>query len=175
MKNRPDLLGGELLDHRYPNVEGRKLIVVFSMAGIYFGLKVDHISEILQVEEIMGGDEGEGFLGFVSVRGKKIPILDFRRYFGLGKDSDSLEDNLGIKSLLVLKHDLEDSDKNLKMGIIVDHIEGVEEEGKFNSFPFPEIAKNEATDVYQALLMKMEDMIILLDVSYFIDRASPSH
>lgn len=168
-------MGGELLDHRYPPVKGRKLIVVFSVAGMYFGLKVDHISEILQVEEIMGGDEGEGFLGFVSVRGQKIPILDFRSYFGLGKDSDSLEDNLGIKSLLVLKRDLGDSDVNPRMGIIADRIEGVEEEGSFSRFPFPEIAKNKATDVYQALLMKMEDMIILLDVSCFIDRASPSH
>ncbi len=164
-----------MLGHKYPPVKGRKLIVIFSVAGIYFGLKVDHISEILQVGDIIRGDEGEDFLGFVSLRGGKIPILDFRKYFELGQNKDTLGDKLGIKSLLVLKRDLEESKENPKMGIIADRIDGVEEEENFNRFPFPEIASNKATDVYQALLMKMEDMIILLDVSCFIDKFSPSH
>ena len=164
-----------MFDYKYPPVKGRKLIVIFSVAGIYFGLKVDYISEIIQAGDIMRGDEGEGFLGFVNLRGGRIPILDFRKYFGLVYDKETLNDKLGIKSLLVLKRDLEESTDTPKMGIIADRIEGVEEEANFSRFPFPEIARNKATDVYQALLMKMEDLILLLDVSCFIDKVSPSH
>ena len=164
-----------MLGHRYPPVKGRKLIIIFSVAGIYFGLKVDYISEILQVGDIIRSSEGEGFLGFVTLRGAKIPILDFRKYFELSHDNHNLGDKPGTKSLLVLRRDIEESEENPKVGIIADHIEGVEEEESFNSFPFPEITRNKATDVYQALLMKMEDLIFLLDVSCFIDKVSPSH
>lgn len=77
-------------------------------------------------------------------------------------------------SMIILKRGLGDSSELQRIGIIVDHIEGVLDEGVLERFPFPEIALNESIKAYQGLMMYSGNLVLLLNIPWLMEMVLPS-
>ena len=152
--------------------EEQRLIVIFRVAGILFALKVDHLAEITQVSNINRGNSEGYFLGSVKVRGKENRILDFVRFLGI--ETEDNEKNISrTNSLLLLKNGSRDESERPLIGIVTDHIENVLEERLLKEFSFPDIAKNRETDIYQSILTRDNELILLLNIPRLLKKVSP--
>ncbi|MBN1574646.1 MAG: chemotaxis protein CheW [Deltaproteobacteria bacterium] len=181
----------------------KKLILVFSVGGVLFGLNAVFLAEIIQTGDVNYNDKGsktKNILGSINIRDEKIPVFNIKGYFRLGNgDSDtdwkgeggrgeSLRQRGGggksvrrggrgmesVNSMVIIKRGLGDSSELQRGGIIVDYIEGVLDERSFDRFPFPEIAVNESTKIYQELLMISGNMVLLLNIPWLMEMILPS-
>jgi len=144
---------------------GQTLITVFSVGEIKFAIRVENLSEIIQFTDIsVGTDKKEYVLGTVDFRGVKVPILDIEKYF----DIEASRESRSLRSMIILKRN-GGNDPGM-MGMIVDRIEGVYREGELTFFPFPEIAHNNDTAVYQGTLLTEQDLILFLDTPSLMER-----
>jgi chemotaxis signal transduction protein len=144
---------------------GGKLITIFSVGGIRFAISVENLVEIVQFTRIETVGESRYIMGTVSLRGKKIPVLDFERFFSLG----FYRDEMGLKSMILLKKNTPSSEPPATLGIVVDRIEGVEE-AKSTFYPFPRAAQNKDTGIYQGFLMTGQGLAIFLDVPFLLEK-----
>ncbi len=132
-----------------------------------FAIAVENMAEIIQLSDITRGSDKEYIVGSIELRGKKVPVLNFESYFGM----PAPRQYPGIRSLILLKRNGTGGDEPVTLGIVVDRIEGVHPESELTFFPFPEAARNKHTEVYQGLLMKAQDFILLLNVIKLMDAA----
>jgi purine-binding chemotaxis protein CheW len=143
---------------------GQSLITVFSVGEIRFAIRVENLSEIIQFTDITVASDKRYVLGTVDLRGEKIPILDLEKYFGVGTS----QEGRSLRSMIILKNDRGDGPG--VMGMIVDRIEGVHRDSELTFFPFPEVAQNSDTAVYQGMLLMEQHLILLLDTPRLMER-----
>ncbi len=143
---------------------GQSLITVFSVGEIRFAIRVENLSEIIQFTDVTAGSNKKYVLGTVDLRGAKIPILNLEKYFGV----EASHESQGLRSMIILKKNGGDGPE--VMGVIVDRIEGVHRDKESTFFPFPEVAQNDDTAVYQGILLMEQDLILLLDTSRLMER-----
>lgn len=164
----------------------KKLILVFTVGGVYFGLSAVFLAEIIQAGSISYDSKDNKILGTINIRGEKVPLFDIVGYFGLGdgtgdskavgkrtgadkkRSADEVE-GAAVESMIILKRGLGDSSELQRMGIIVDHIEGVMDEGEFKRFPFPNIALNESTKIYKELMISSGNLVLLLNIPWLME------
>jgi chemotaxis signal transduction protein len=144
---------------------GKGLITVFSVGDIKFAIRVENLSEIIQFTSITAGSDRPYVLGTVDLRGAKIPIMDLEKYFGIVISRE----NQSLRSMIILKRGGKKEPE--EMGMIVDRIEGVHRDNELTFFPFPEVAQNSDTGVYQGMLLGERDLILFLDTPQLIERA----
>jgi chemotaxis signal transduction protein len=141
------------------------LITVFSVGEIRFAIRVENLAEIVQLSGITAGPAKGYVLGTVDLRGAKIPVLDLEKFF----DVEAAHEGHGLRSMIILRR--KGAGDPEMMGTIVDRIEGVHRESELTFFPFPEIAQNGDTPVYQGMLLKERDLILFLDAPRLMERA----
>jgi chemotaxis signal transduction protein len=144
---------------------GQGLITVFSVGDIKFAIRVENLSEIIQFTKITAGSDRPYVLGTVDLRGAKIPIMDLEKYFGIV----SPREGRSLRSMIILKKG--GGKEPAEMGMIVDRIEGVHRDNELTLFPFPEVAQNSDTVVYQGMLLGERDLILFLDTPQLMERA----
>lgn len=91
-------------------------IVVFVMEKDEYGIEISYVQEIVRVpEQIVRIPDTPAYIeGLVNLRGKVIPVLDFRKRFGFEERERNVDNRL-----LILNFD------NSLMGIIVDDVSEV--------------------------------------------------
>jgi chemotaxis signal transduction protein len=141
------------------------LITVFSVGEIRFAIKVEHLAEIVQLAGITAGPAKGYVLGTMDLRGAKIPVVDLEKFFSV----KTSHDGHGLRSMIILKRNGGDGPEI--MGTIVDRIEGVHRENELTFFPFPEVAQNSETLVYQGMILREQDLILFLDAPRLMERA----
>ena len=152
-------------------------VPVFDIFG-YFGIDRKGVSRVLEVEEISKGEEVSGALGIdenkdEGVRG--IQEVGGMGSIGLnGSDKPEALSWTSPVSMIILKRGLGDSSQLQRIGIIVDHIEGVLDEEALDRFPFPEIALNKSTKAYQGLTMYSGNLVLLLNIPWLMEMVLPS-
>ena len=74
----------DLLDLGYTEVEEHKCkYMTFKSGNEYFGLKIQYVNEIIQIQAITSVPETEDYIkGLINLRGKIIPVIDVRLRFG---------------------------------------------------------------------------------------------
>ncbi len=74
----------DLLDLGYNEVEEHKSkYMTFKSGNEYFGLKIQYVNEIIQIQAITSVPETEDYIkGLINLRGKIIPVIDVRLRFG---------------------------------------------------------------------------------------------
>jgi chemotaxis signal transduction protein len=145
--------------------DAENLITVFSVGEIRFAISVENLAEIVQLTGIAEGPAKGYVLGTVDLRGAKIPVLDLEKFFNV----EAALEGHGLRSMVILKR--KGGGDPEMMGTIVDRIEGVHRENELTFFPFPEIAQNGDTPVYRGMLLKEQDLILLLDAPRLMERA----
>ncbi len=178
-------------------------VPVFDILG-YFGIdskgavainKGEGDSRVLEDDETIGNERGSGVLGAVAINkaegvggvlGVDETIWNERgievQEFGGTTGSISLNGSIkpevlswtSAVSMIILKRGLGDSSQLQRIGIVVDHIEGVLDEGALDRFPFPEIALNKSNRAYQGLMMYSDNLVLLLNIPWLMEMILPS-
>lgn len=79
LSNPADLLDLELNEFDEP----KSNYMTFKSGDEYFGLKIQYVNEIIQIQSITTVPETEDYIkGLINLRGKIIPVIDVRLRFG---------------------------------------------------------------------------------------------
>lgn len=155
-----------MLAQKQQHEGNRRLVTIFVIGGMRFGVEVDYLVEIQQVKNEVLHEKKGNFYGFFDSKGRKIPILNFQKFCNIASDNK----DANIRSMLILRDKPKGDDSTSLLGIVVDLIEGVEDEKNFNMFAFPQTMRNEATDIYQGLLVRRDNLISQLDIPRLINK-----
>lgn len=109
--------------------------MTFKSGNEYFGLDIQYVNEIIQMQEITSIPETEDFIkGLINLRGKVVPIIDVRMRF----KQQPLEYNDRTCIIVI-------NVKSATVGLIVEKIAEVVEIGDKNILPPPKIANGDKT------------------------------
>ncbi len=107
--------------------------MTFKSGNEYFGLEIQYVNEIIQMQEITAIPETEDYIkGLINLRGKVVPVIDVRLRF----KQEPLEYN-DRTCIIVIKV------KSAVVGLIVEKIAEVVEINEDNILPPPKIGHGE--------------------------------
>ena len=166
--------GRDVLHHgRHLQDSKRNLVLIFSVADIFFALQAQYLVEIIQVSDVSPEMADDYFIGSVNLRGWSIPVFNFRKYMLLGETSSVPPMDAALMSMLILRSDPGESKKIPWIGIETDHISGVVDEDECRNFKMPANVKNEHSDVYKGILIRENTVVYLLNIPWLIETFSP--
>ena len=109
--------------------------MTFKSGNEYFGLKIQYVNEIIQLQAITAIPETEDYIkGLINLRGKILPVIDVRLRFK--QESFEYNDRTCIIVINV---------KDTVVGLIVENIAEVVEIQDENILPPPSIGRAEKT------------------------------
>ncbi len=134
--------------------EAMQRIVTFKVDGRSFGVDVASVREIKGWQPTTPLPNASAHvLGVINLRGAIIAVYDLRRRLGLGSSTIS-------RSSVVIVVDLGER----LAGLLVDAVSDIVDIQVSSLRPAPEIA-GEGDDILQALVVKGDDVVALLDLS----------
>ncbi len=134
--------------------EAMQRIVTFKVDGRSFGVDVASVREIKGWQPTTPlPNAASHVLGVINLRGAIIAVYDLRRRLGLGSSTIS-------RSSVVIVIDLGER----LAGLLVDAVSDIVEIQVSSLRPAPEIA-GEGDDILQALVVKGDEVVALLDLS----------
>ncbi len=124
----------DLLDLGYSEVEEHKSkYMTFKSGNEYFGLKIQYVNEIIQIQAITAVPETEEYIkGLINLRGKIIPVIDVRLRFG--QEAFAYNDRTCI---IVIQYN------DMMVGLIVEKIADVVEIKDSDILPPPTISRSD--------------------------------
>lgn len=124
----------ELLDMEYSEAEEHKCkYMTFKSGNEYYGLKIQYVNEIIQIQAITSVPETEDYIkGLINLRGKIIPVIDVRLRFG--QEAFAYNDRTCI---IVIQYN------NMMVGLIVEKIADVVEIKDSDILPPPTISRSD--------------------------------
>lgn len=129
LKTRPEETDAASNEH---NAQMGKYMT-FKSGNEHFGLEIQYVNEIIQIQEITAIPETEDYIkGLINLRGKVVPVIDVRLRF----KEEPLEYNDRTCIIVV-------SVKSTVVGLIVEKIAEVVEIQKENILPPPTIGRTE--------------------------------
>ncbi|MDE7311790.1 MAG: chemotaxis protein CheW [Eubacterium sp.] len=124
----------DLLDLGFTEVEEHKSkYMTFKSGNEYFGLKIQYVNEIIQIQAITSVPETEDYIkGLINLRGKIIPVIDVRLRFG--QEAFTYNDRTCI---IVIQY------QEMMVGLIVEKIADVVEIKDSDILPPPTISRSD--------------------------------
>lgn len=136
-------------------VDGQAQLVVFQLAGEFYGVDIHQVREIIRVPEITRVPRTPEFVeGVINLRGSVIPIIDLRKRFGFPEGG--VEDD---RRIVVVE--LEDK----TLGVIVDAVSEVLRIGRDAIEPPSPYIVDLDTHYLIGIARLDERLVILLDVN----------
>ncbi|HOP39750.1 MAG TPA: chemotaxis protein CheW [Geobacteraceae bacterium] len=121
-------------------------------------LKVQEIIRMLEITKIPNAPEYAE--GVINLRGRVIPVIDFRKRFNLPESSEDSNENRRIVVVDIT---------GTTIGLIVDQVSHVIKLDGESVSPTPETVKNSAGGCFNGIGRVGEKLIILLDVEGMFD------
>lgn len=144
----------DLLDLEFGEYDENKTnYMTFKSGNEYFGLKIQYVNEIIQIQSITAVPETEEYIkGLINLRGKIIPVIDVRLRFG--QEPFEYDDRTCIIVIMV---------NDTMVGLIVEKIAEVVEIKDSDILPPPTISrKDQASRKYIYGIGKVGDTVKLL-------------
>ncbi len=122
----------DLLDLGFSEMDEHKSkYMTFKSGNEYFGLKIQYVNEIIQIQAITMVPETEDYIkGLINLRGKIVPVIDVRLRFG----QDAFEYNDRTCIIVIQVNDM-------MVGLIVEKIADVVEIKDSDILPPPTISR----------------------------------
>ncbi len=144
------------------NKEGKYLL--FMLGAHKLGVDILKIREIIRMVDIRPVPQAPFFIrGIVNLRGNVVPIIDLRLLLGLGKNDEE-----GRSNIVVLE--LEAAGHIVQMGVVVDSVSEVQDIKADDIQDAPAALMNINTKYILGIAKLKEQMIILLDIEYVLDK-----
>lgn len=126
--------------------------MTFKSGNEYFGLAIQYVNEIIQMQEITAIPETEDYImGLINLRGKVVPVIDVRLRF----KQKPLEYNDRTCIIVI-------NVKSAVVGLIVEKIAEVVEIKEDNILPPPKIGHDKAQNKYVYGIGKVGNAVKLL-------------
>lgn len=126
--------------------------MTFKSGNEYFGLAIQYVNEIIQMQEITAIPETEDYIkGLINLRGKVVPVIDVRLRF----KQEPLEYNDRTCIIVI-------NVKSTVVGLIVEKIAEVVEINEDNILPPPKIGHDKAQNKYVYGIGKVGNSVKLL-------------
>ena len=95
--------------------------LAFRLGSVEFGIQVLKVREIIRVQDSSAVPKTPAYLkGVINLRGKVIPVIDFRIKFGLEQDAYTWNRMLTHRSVASLSSKWQGRPRQLKSGVVVD-------------------------------------------------------
>ena len=136
-------------------------LVTFSVGVEEFGVDILKVQEIIRTMEITKVPRAQDFVeGVINLRGKVIPIIDLRRYFGLpSKEHDK------HTRIIVIEM------SNMIVGFVVDSVSEVLRIPSSTVEPPPPVVAGLESDYISGVGKLHDRLLILLDLDRLLSRA----
>lgn len=126
--------------------------MTFKSGKEYFGLEIQYVNEIIQLQTITAIPETEDYIkGLINLRGKVIPVVDVRLRFR----QEPLEYNDRTCIIVI-------NVKSMMVGLIVEKIAEVVEIKEENILPPPTLGRDKGHNKYVYGIGKVGDAVKLL-------------
>lgn len=126
--------------------------MTFKSGNEYFGLEIQYVNEIIQLQAITAIPETEDYIkGLINLRGKVIPVVDVRLRFK--QAPFEYNDRTCIIVINI---------KSMMVGLIVEKIAEVVEIKDDNILPPPSVGRDKAQNKYVYGIGKVGDTVKLL-------------
>ena len=133
--------------------------ITFKLGNELFAINVTQVREVLEVSTITRVPTAPEYMrGVVNVRGKAIPVVDFRRRFGLPPVDDTVSTRIIVMELTL------DGEQTV-LGGIADSVHEVIELDAANIDPPPRIAMRWRTEFILGMGKRGDDFVVVLDVN----------
>ncbi len=133
--------------------------LTFKLAEETYGLDILQVQEIIGLLPVTHVPRTPNFVrGVINLRGKVIPVIDTRIKFGI----ETIEDT-ELTCIIVLQ--LEQDDKFLTMGIVVDEVSEVNDLDEKQIDPPPTMGTAIETDFITGLAKVEKSVIMLLNMN----------
>jgi purine-binding chemotaxis protein CheW len=130
----------------------------FRLEDEIFALNVIQVTEILDMCPITKVPRTPEFMrGIINVRGSVIPVLDFRKKFGLEKSEETIDTRI-----IVMQIDL--NGDAIVMGAIADSVHEVMEIEPEQIEPPPKIGTRWQTEFIRGIGKREDEFVIILDI-----------
>lgn len=144
------------------NKEGKYLL--FMLGEHKFGVDILKIREIIRMVDIRPVPQAPFFIrGIINLRGSVVPIIDLRLLLGLGRNG-----NDGRSNIVVLE--IEAGGYVVQMGVVVDSVSEVQDIQATDIEETPNALININTKYILGIAKLKEQMVILLDIDYVLDK-----
>jgi purine-binding chemotaxis protein CheW len=134
-------------------------LVGFSVGGEEFGIDILRVQEIIRMMDITHIPRAPEFVeGVINLRGRVIPVVDFRRRFRLDQESTVSTESRRIVVIEVA---------GVTIGFIVDGVSEVRKLTQDQIAPAPPVVRGKGGEAIAGVGMVSDRMIILLDIDRF--------
>jgi purine-binding chemotaxis protein CheW len=137
-------------------------LVGFTVDNEEYCVDILKVQEIIRMVGITKMPNAPGFVeGVINLRGKVIPVIDFRKRFNLGGSADVSGNNRRIVVVII---------DGVTIGFIVDQVSQVFKLNPEQIAPAPETVRNRDSDCISGVGMLNDKLLILLDLEKMLNQ-----
>lgn len=128
-------------------------VVVFKLGGQSYGINITSVVEIIRLTKITAIPQAPGFVeGIINLRGKIIPVIDLNKRLGL----ETTEYTSAARIIVV-------ETGEVVAGLMVNDVDEVIRFPASAVEPPPAMVRGEGTEFIRGIVLRDEQLIILLD------------
>ena len=134
-------------------------LVVFELAGEFYGINIAVVESIIKMQEITQLPQTPAYIkGVTNLRGTVLPVIDLRIRFGLETQKDTKQTRVIIVTM-----------GNVKVGLMVDGVSEVLRISDESIEPLPPMVSSVNSDFLKGIVRLEDRLIILLEVERVLD------
>lgn len=138
-----------------PNLQ----ILTFVLDKEWFGTEIQHIQEVLEYRRVTPVPRTPSYmLGVINLRGKVVPVIDLRDYFGLTITTPTVNSCIIIVDIMI-------EGEEAFIGLLADSVQEVLELAADQIQQAPSLGARIKTKFIKGIIRQEEDMIILLHLA----------
>lgn len=134
-------------------------ILTFVLDKEWFGTEIQHIQEVLEYRRVTPVPRTPSYmLGVINLRGKVVPVIDLRDYFGLTITTPTVNSCIIIVDIMI-------EGEEAFIGLLADSVQEVLELTADQIQPAPSLGARIKTKFIKGIIEQNDDMIILLHLA----------
>lgn len=135
-------------------------LVTFTLGGEEYAVDILKVQEINRMKEITRVPNAPYYVeGVINLRGKVIPVVSLRKFFGLPEEEDRLKQKIMIMDI-----------QGVTMGLIVDTVSEVLRISSSIVEPPPAMTSSVSSEFISGIVKLEDRLIILLDMDRLIGK-----
>ncbi|WP_297209079.1 chemotaxis protein CheW [Thermodesulfovibrio sp.] len=135
-------------------------LVTFTLGGEEYAVDILKVQEINRMKEITRVPNAPYYVeGVINLRGKVIPVVSLRKFFGLPEEEDRLKQKIMIMDI-----------QGVTMGLIVDTVSEVLRISSSIVEPPPAMTSSVSSEFISGIAKLEDRLIILLDMDRLIGK-----
>lgn len=143
--------------------QGTTKILIFSIDGEFYGIEIDKVNEIIRFDKMtLLHDKRKSLKGVINLRGKIIPVVDFR--ITLGMTEKKYTDKTVFIILVV-----NGNNRNYNIALAVDAVHEVDTLCDSNNEKLPDLGLKLKRRYLTGIMKQKNRMVMIIDISRILN------